>query len=155
MSSLLEALQRAEQRRKNKGRPLAKLRPAAKKGRDVPMPVVIPIVLIVVVSAFKISLARFNAPQQQKKAASSAVQFSSVNAQSKLSSVVKKISGGLKLEGISCDKGDCMAVINGEIVRKEGKVGALVVKDITPRSVELQNPKDSSITTLKVVEGSI
>ena len=71
-------------------------------------------------------------------------------ANDKLSVVKKRRFSEYVLEGIIYNKENPIAVINGKILKKDGKIDRFLLRSIDVNSVELWNAEDNTILKLSL-----
>jgi len=141
MSTFYDVLKKAENLNPGK--------PAPKTKKDIPLVFVVILVIVVFVVVFNISKVN-HAKKIAAGKKNTAGQLSSVKtaATKPAPAPVKKIYKGYELEGIICNETNCIAVINGKILKPESTIDDFTVTNISSGSVELRSTKDNSVTTL-------
>jgi len=110
------------------------------------------VLLVLVLVFIFVSVVYFRVAQAKKEARSKKIALE--KRKTALKPVVVPVTrirqpGEYVLEGVIYSD-DPAAVINGKLLRSEEKIDNLVVKSISPNSVELLKTEDNSIITLKM-----
>jgi len=143
MSTFYDALKKAQN--------LNPVKHAAKAKKDIPPVFVVISIIVVFLVVFNIS--KVNHAKKiaagKNKTAGKLYSLKTPDAKS-AKAIVKKIYSGYELEGIICNETNCIAVINGKILKPESAIDDFIVTNISSGSVELRSSKDSRITNLNL-----
>lgn len=144
MSTLYEALRKAEKKNNHA------LPKKNNKDSKLLLVIVLAVIFAGVVSLQAVRIKNIRNREAGKKNNKKLASAKASNRQRQVPVFEKKKYNGYVLEGIIYNEGAPMAVINGKILRKNGKIDDLTVTNITPNKVELLNSKNNSTITLSL-----